>query len=494
MAELTYKAPPTIGRMLQSRAFIQGIIGPLGSGKSVGCCMKLLYNAMQQEPSPRDGIRRSRYVIIRNTFRMLNDTTIKTVHEWLPPGIAGKWKDSTKTLMLKFGDVESEWLFRPLESPDDVRNLLSLEVTGAWINEYREIDPDVLVNLLGRVGRSPRKADTNGRGAVLRSIVMDSNPPPQGSYWHDLFEEAVPEEIQDALEHSLADAHPDEQGRPLIEYFRQPSGRSDAAENVENLPAGYYDLLVAANAHRGEEWVKVHVDAEYGADPSNLPVYPEFRPDLHAPAGVTLTANPRLPLLLGMDFGRTPAAVVLQDTPDGYIDVLREFLMQGVDIAQFVSRLIPWLQRNFPEHSLSEMTVYGDPAGQHRSQNSSLDCFTVLRSRGFTVLPGVQNPDIRIGSVRYTMVTLQGDRPILRVDRAGCPVLYRGLAGRYAYKVNQEGEINPQPKKNDVSHPNDALQYPLAALFGQALKANTARGKLGFDKPVTRFPKGRVFS
>lgn len=497
MASIDYIPPKTIAQMLQSKAYIRGVCGCLGSGKSVGCSMALLKNAMEQAPSPRDGLRRSRMVVIRNTFRMLNDTTIKTVHEWLPPGVAGKWKDSTKTLLLKFQDIESEWLFRPLESPDDVRNLLSLEITSAWINEYREIDPGVLAALLGRLGRSPRKADTEGhRGAVMRGVVMDSNPPPVGSYWHDLFEEALPEDIEQAFKASMKNAHPDERERPIIEYFKQPGGRHPEAENLDNLPDGYYELLVAANAHHGQEWIDVHVDAHYGRDPSNMPVYPEFRPHIHAPKPSPLLVNPKQPLILGMDFGRTPAAVVLQETLDGGWNALRELVSENTTIDQFVQKLIPWFRQNFPEHSVHESIIYADPAGMHRSQTDNRECFSILRGRGFTVRPGPQSPVVRIGSVRHGLTTLIGDRPMLMVDPVGCPTLYKGFAGIYSYKINQEGEMNPEPRKNAVSHPHDALQYPLAAILGPTLRTGqkTEAGERHINKPITKAPTWRVFS
>ena len=482
--------------MLQSKAYIRGIKGPIGSGKSVGCCMALLKNAMEQAPSPRDGLRRSRHVIIRNTFRMLNDTTIKTVHEWLPPNVAGKWKDSTKTLMLRFGDIESEWLFRPLESPDDVRNLLSLEITSAWINEYREIDPKVLTNLLGRLGRSPRRADTlEGRGAVFRGVVMDSNPPPFGSYWHELFTEDLPEEIEQAFRASMKNAHPDERERPIIEYFEQPGGRHPEAENTENLPDGYYDLLIAANAHQGEEWTKVHVDAEYGADPSNTPVYPEFKPRIHAPKPSPLLVNPRQPIIIGMDFGRTPAAVFLQETTDGAWNALAELVSENTTIDQFAKKLVPWFRQRFPEHSVHECIIYGDPAGMHRSQTDNRECFSILRGRGFTVRPGPQSPVVRVGSVRYALTSLVGDRPMLMVDPVGCPQLYKGFNGLYAYKNNQEGEMAPEPRKNAYSHPHDALQYPLAAILGPTLRTGqkTEAGERHMHKPITKAPNWKVF-
>jgi len=483
MGELTYKAPPKVGQMLLSRAVIQGIIGPLGSGKSVGCVMKLVKHASMQ-PKQADGIRRSRYAVIRNTFRMLQDTTIKTVHEWLPPGPAGQWKEGTKTFKLKWGDVESEWMFRPLESKEDVRNLLSLEVTGAWINEYREIDPDVLINLLGRIGRYPRKMDTEGVGAVDRMVVMDSNPPPMGGYWHDLFEEPLDEATKQALQQAMGG---DE--RPLLEYFRQPSGMSEEAENRENLPEGYYELLVAANKDQGQEWVDVHVHAEYGADPTGLPVYPEYRAITHKPQA-PLIPDPNLPLVVGMDFGLTPAIAVLDRTARGQWRVLRELVSENTTVEQFMDAMMPWFRMNFPDHEFKEIQIWPDPSGKHRDDSDGKSCYAVLRSYGLAPRTPPQDLASRVGGVRRALTrTIPGtDMPGLIIDPS-CRTIHKGMAGAYKIERDKSGDLKPKPSKDPTSHVMNALEYALAPYESPEMKGRPAprfQNKHQLSKPIVK--------
>ena len=45
-----------------------------------------------------------------------------------------------------------EFLFRALDKPDDIKKLLSLEVTGGWLNEAREIPKAIMDMLIGRLG------------------------------------------------------------------------------------------------------------------------------------------------------------------------------------------------------------------------------------------------------------------------------------------------------------------------------------------------------
>jgi len=483
--QIDYTPAPTVSRFMESEAYVRALMGPYGSGKSAGCVMELLRRAAAA-PKNSDGVRRSRFVIIRNTYKMLHDTTLNTVFEWVPPGQAGKWVSSRNNYEVKFGDVESLWMFRALDHPDDIRNLLSLEVTGAWINEYREIDPDVFVNLLGRVGRYRPDKDVD-RGWF--GIIMDTNPPSVDSFWYALFEDEPSEEVNAAMQRLNKGA---ENPRPLLELYKQPSGLSNEAENIENLPEGYYDLLMAANADKSREWANVHVRGQYGFVQDGKPVFPEFS-DTHAPDN-SLIANPNQVIVVGRDFGLTPAAVACQQSVDGRWLVLGELVADNCGEEQFDERMYRWLATAFPEHLNHGLVreVVGDPAGQHRSQTDEKTCFQVLRSNGWTVRPGPQDLETRLGSVRRVLNRMVDGQPGLLVDPS-CRTVLKGFYGAYRYrrKKTSTEEYEEVPEKNDVSHPMDALQYVLGFYEGQGLKGRANRqfgGKgLNSNKPI----KGR---
>ena len=57
---LDFSKSPVIYDFIQSNAFVQGIMGPVGSGKSYGCASKIFIKAVQQKPSPIDNIRYTR--------------------------------------------------------------------------------------------------------------------------------------------------------------------------------------------------------------------------------------------------------------------------------------------------------------------------------------------------------------------------------------------------------------------------------------------------
>ncbi|PHV09832.1 terminase large subunit domain-containing protein, partial [Chitinimonas sp. BJB300] len=146
MSEIHYYPPgPVASAFMNSKAFVRGLLGPIGSGKSVTCCMEIMRRACEQAPDI-NGRRRTRWVIIRNTYPELKSTTIKTWLEWFPEEHYGRVKwDVPITQMIHLNhDVEMEVIFLALDRPDHVKKLLSLEVTGGWINEARELPKAIL--------------------------------------------------------------------------------------------------------------------------------------------------------------------------------------------------------------------------------------------------------------------------------------------------------------------------------------------------------------
>src|SRR6266566_9795800 len=108
MATINYRPAPTIREFIKhftpGKLFSDWIIGPVGSGKTTGIFMKLVYMSTLQAPSPIDGKRRVRAVIVRNTMPQLKDTTITSWSYWFKEGEAGKWNATDKNFTLKFAD------------------------------------------------------------------------------------------------------------------------------------------------------------------------------------------------------------------------------------------------------------------------------------------------------------------------------------------------------------------------------------------------------
>ena len=298
-----YKPVPTIRLFSRSDARIRGLLGPFGSGKSSGCVVEILRRAMAQKPSS-DGIRRTRWACIRNSYPQLRDTTIKTFKDWVDFDVMGVWRERDHTFVMRVGDVEAEVLFRALDRPEDTSNFLSLELTGAWVNEAREIDWAIIQALVGRVGRYPATKDG---GCTWHGIFMDTNPPDSDSWWFRLFERDKPEGVA---------------------IFKQPSGVSAQAENLSNLPAGYYETLLKLNS---ADWCKVHVHGEYGFVQDGKPVFPMYLDSMHCSDKAEYV--PGLTIYRGWDFGLSPACSFSHLTAGGQWIVFDEVVADEVVIS-----------------------------------------------------------------------------------------------------------------------------------------------------------------
>jgi hypothetical protein len=445
----SYKEVPTIKRMSSSRKFMRGLMGPFGSGKSSGCVIEIPKWGARQNLF--EGKRRSRFAVIRNTYGELADTTMRTFFEWLPyPSFGHFIKSDHNYVIDKLApDLEIEILFRALDRPEHVAKLLSLELTGAWINEAREVPWAIVKALQGRVGRYPKV--TSG-GCVDPGIIMDTNPPDDESWWYRIFEEQ-----------KLSNA----------EVFKQPSGRGKDAENKPYLPPNYYEnMMIGADP----DFVKVYVDGEYGYVKDGKPVYPEYIDSLHCADAEPVSG---VVVQRGWDFGLTPACVFTQIHPDGRWIIFDELVADDLGIDSFADAV---LLHQAQKYSGFKFEDYGDPAGNQRSamtaDKDEKTCFDILRGKGIAIMPSEQNPTIRWESVRKPLNTLTKGKAQLQLH-SRCKMLRRGFQGRYQYRRLQiagGGErYQEHADKNEYSHPHDALQYVGVKVFGGAVRSREQR-------------------
>lgn len=437
------------------------------SGKSSGCVFELVRRAQAQKPMA-DGIRRTRWVVIRNTYRQLHDTTMATMHQWLPPHVFGEYRASEEKLLVKaLPECEVEILYRALDRPDHIGNLLSLELTGAWLNEAREMPKTIVDALEGRVGRFPAQRDG---GPTWYGVFMDTNPPDTDSWWYKRFEEYPQTEAgAEALARYEA-----EYGRPLQEVFRQPSGLAADAENLANLPKGYYKTIAAG---KDREWIRVYVEGQYGFVIDGRPVFPEYNDSVHcSEAAEPLKGEP---LYRGWDFGLTPACVFAQKNRFGQFVVFDELTSDSMGVDAFGDEVLDHCAKRWSRRELGwepEWYDIGDPAGQQRAQTDERTCFQILAAKGVQVEPGLQTTAIRLESVRKPLSILRGGRPGFLLHPR-CKTLRKGFMGAYQYRrMNTVKErYTEKPDKTEVSHPHDALQYIATILFGEGLTTEKPR-------------------
>lgn len=464
LIQYDYTTAPTIKQFALSTAFIRGLMGPFGSGKSSACVIEILLKSMQQAPGA-DGIRRSRWVVIRNTYPQLHDTTIKTFLDWLPESHFGQFNKAEHIYRITgIKGVETEVLFRALDNPKHVANLLSLELTGAWVNEAREVPWEVIKPLMGRVGRYPAAKDG---GPSWYGMILDTNPPDTESWWFNLFETNAYSDLAKETEAIT--------GRPFAGVFKQPSGLSPDAENLRHLVKGYYQTLAA---DPDQDWVKVHVHGEYGYIRTGKPVYEQYKDNLHCRPADPI---PGLPIYRGWDYGLTPACVFSQLGTNGQFRIIDELCAERAGIAAFSDVVIPYCKQNYPGYQFIDI---GDPAGAQSAQTDEKSCFQIQRGKGIDIQPGHQSTEMRLESVRYALNRLIDGEPGLIVDPKAKNVR-KGFQGGYQYRrmLVSGTRYAEKPDKNEFSHPHDALQYTAAELFGELVVG------MNDKRPIQRMAK-----
>lgn len=468
---ITGPLDPVLQAYVTSRARISIIRGPLGSGKTFASCQKIFTLMCEQKPN-RLGVRKSRWVAIRNTFPDLSTTTIKDWRELFdelgrfkaggisPPSHHLRFRLKDKTI------VDAELIFLALDRPLAIKKLRGMQVTGFWLNELKELDKAVIDMADFRHGRYPSPMDG---GPSWHGMLGDTNSPEDDHWLYDMAEITKPANW---------------------EFFHQPGGLmkeltqsvtsklewtgqwipNPLAENVKNLPPGYY---MQGQEGKSTEWISVNLANEYGTVHDGKAIYAEQWSDtLHISDKIIV--NPDWPLLIGLDFGLTPAAVIGQESPTGALHIYEELVSSGMGIKQFSeSVLIPALNHRYAK--CKDRVFIGDPAGNKRMDTDEQTVFKELLEAGIEAEEANTNiPLVRWEAVRYFLQQLRDGRPAFLMH-SRCKQLRRGFNGGYKLRRIQlagSTKYHDKADKNKYSHPHDALQYLALYAKGDSVDHN----------------------
>jgi len=500
---------PVAARFLASDAFIRGIMGPVGSGKTGGCLMDMLYRGMRQAPHPRDRVRRTKFAVIRDTYRQLEKTTIPSWKKWVPEsfgrfvgGSAGS--PATHTVEFKLPDETTaeiivEFIGLGDNSAADV--MPGWEGTGAYMNEADKQARETLTYVRGRVGRYPAvDAGAGFAGASWRGVWLDFNAPDTEHWLYDeLVENPVTQEMLDELGIDIG-------GQPPLAFFQQPGamikmpgGRyvvNPAAENLKNLVNGYYGQQIFGQP---AWYIRRMVLNQWGASRDGQPVYEEFNDELHV-SPEPLEPVRGLKLYIGADAGLTPAIVILQRMPNGQWRALDELIapatgMGAMKFSELLTALLASRYRAWASGGTGgidwlradegAVEAYGDPSASARSPTDEQNWLQIMGSR--TRIPFRQAPSNsltpRLEAVRLPLSRLIDGQPGLLISPT-CKVLRKGFNSGYRFKRIKaaDGEkFSDLPDKNEFSHVHDALQYGL--LGGGEYRAAMGRDARSSEAP-----------
>ncbi len=445
------------------------IMGPLGSGKTVQTIIKIFDLMCEQEPvkakdNKNHGVRLGRWIAARNTYSELFSTTIKDwleVHEDLGVFKQGNKEPPTHYLDFKLDDgtrVKAEMIFIAFDRPDHVKKARGIQATGIWLNEVKEL-PKAVIDILDlRHGRYP--SNKEGATPTWNGMLGDTNAPDEDHFYYELAEEIKPEGWA---------------------FWRQPGGVmldgeqwivNPAAENLKNLPKDYYSRGVQGKTR---DWIKVNLANEYGFVSSGKPVHPMYVDSLHCIDSYTPVQN--IDIVLGFDFGRTPAAAFLQRTGTGGWICFDEYISTDSGAIEFAPELQRYIEATYPGFNFKG---WGDPSGDNRNQANSETPFKIIRAVGIPCVPTNSNDPIkRRAALETPMKELSMDGKPRFLVTAKCRMIRKGLQGGFCYRrVMVSGEkYTDEPDKNEYSHPVEALEYALQG-EGEGRQALSRRGAL----------------
>jgi hypothetical protein len=449
--EIAYTASSTFQNVHQDPSFVRGVRGPVGSGKSVGCILDVFSKALQQKPN-RNGFRKTRWALVRASYPELKSTTIKTFQDWIPETLCPlKMNEApiTGLMTLPLPDktiVQAEFLFIALDKPKDLAKLLSLELTGAFCNESKELNKEVIDTITSRVGRYPSQREG---GPTWNGVIMDTNSPSEQHWWAEMERDpprgwsfhAQPPAMFEDSEHEYG-------------YAPNPD-----AENIKNLPGGYQYYYNAIGG-KDKNWIRAYVLNQFAATMVGKPIYQDqWSEQLHL-SKHKLYPMVGQPVIVGLDFGLTPAAIFTQ-LIDGQLRVLDEVIAKRMGLEQFlVNDLLPLIGQKYFDN---DVFFVGDPSGTRGADTDEKSCFDVLVKFGLPAVPAHSNNlEPRLGAVRHFLTSLApGGKPGILVS-PHCRDIAEGFNGGYQFariQVSGESRFREKPDKNRYSHPHDALQY-----------------------------------
>lgn len=445
-----YKASPSAQAFMDARAFGKVIMGPVGGGKSTAALFELLRRAIEQKPFK--GVRRTKFIILRNTMQQLKSTVKPLIDQWfvtLTASPLGQWRLTENTFEIKVRNgsdgttIHTEFVLMAADTPDDVRRLLSMECSAAWVEEAREVDREVLSGLQGRTSRFPNRA---AGGVTYPGVICSTNPPPMGGFWHDLISKPP----------------------KGWEVFIQPAALLEdgslnpEADNLANLAPDYYDNLIAGKT---EDWIRVYLKNQFGAGDMGQPVFRSSfkksfhisKTELHAVFG---SVNP---LIVGCDNGLQAAAVVMQQDMRGRVNLLAEAYVpenETMGFETFLDRiLIPKLTSQFPTFPKEKIVFVMDPACWARSQRDEKTLAMSVAARGYaTVKASTNDPERRIQAVEGLLTRQIDGGPGLLIDPS-CGHIANALEWGFRYKRSPLGLTTTTFDKNHHSHTADSFQY-----------------------------------
>ena len=192
---------------------------------------------------------------------------------------------------------------------------------------------------------------------------------------------------------------------------------------------------------------------------SGQPVYPEFG-NIHVIDNEPFP-TPGLPMLVGIDWGLTPAAVIGQ-LDEGVLTIFEELTETNMGAIRFIDKLTKHIKITYPTFGdlKKNWLCFVDPAGNTKAQSDESTCFQIA-GKHFSLIPGPMAWEERKNSVVHFLMKLEQGKPAFQIYEKKCPMLTKGFRGGYRYsdKSIEIEQTKLRPIKDMFSHVHDSTQY-----------------------------------
>lgn len=433
-----FPEPPDLsvprGPLPKQSEFIQDIFDPdgpkyvrycggIGSGKTLIGCIAMLSLAVQY---PGD------YLICRQYYPELMDTTYKAFQEICPEGLILENKIAERRMVLRSANgAVSNILFRPLEDPEKLR---SLNLNAFYIDEANQCSEAAFTLLQGRL-----------RGRHVRKGILTQNSGGHDWTWRWFVK-------QDMIK--------DQETKNKFKNIYAPS-----TENV-HLPEGYVETILST-------WSQERIDREIYANEDSFEgmVYTEFRYDIHVIRPFNVPKD--WTRVIGADHGyRNPACWLWGAVNgDGDVFIYREFYEREWTIDEICqgkkdasgNRIAD--KPGVNHYLLSEKTdeIRMDPSIRKNQGQKETEWEEYLRylPASAPLLTANNKKEIGIDRVKQYLKLDERHRPKLYIFN-NCINLLDELSS-YRYQeltISQQGKANEKEEPLKVNdHACDALRY-----------------------------------
>lgn len=469
-----FRYAPTLRKAAACKKPVRIVWGPVESGKTVWSILQL-YEMMCTIPRCLDGIRRSRFLIVRTTEGELERGIMRTWKDMFPEDKWGPIQGSMPAIhRIKFMDVEAEVEFFAFEDDSEtvLKKLRSTEYTAVLVNEGQFVPLTLFLALRQRSGRYPRKIDCPDYDREKR-IIMDMNAPRTPDHWilYMLGEIPIPAEMSrdERYKYRLPDDW---------EIFKQPGvvtpiyGAEDEvvdfkiSPDAENLP--YQDekaILSMCKTGDLDDILRDYCNRVIVVK-QGVPRYPKFNRMRH------ISREPIKPIenlapIIGYDPGLTGAATFWQK-PHGRwrgiyeMNSVRNTNLRGASAqGEFMLRV---LRDHFPWYKQTGVKCWGDPYGSHSLIDETTTYFNILQEMGliFQSPAAKDNPTMRHEVGKALIKTYEYGDPNLLICPVGMPTFIDAIeSGAVMKQVKRQGEMVTVGElvKNNHSHIIESAEY-----------------------------------